>query len=251
MIKKKGASLLWLFPYEVRRAIYKMLFPRQFYNLQKIRNLQTSRYSSLKGFDQKKCIFVHIPKCAGTWIAKNLFGNLGASHLSIPEYQLAFSKKEFDSYFKFAFVRNPWDRLVSAYYFLKSGGKSSKDRSWALKNLDRIGFQDFILNIERQKKKLSYLHFIHQYKFLCEPGKSHPLVDYLGFYERLEEDYSFIAKKLKIDREPLEVLNVTRGRKKDYREYYSEETKRIVFQIYQKDIELFGYDFDNRTITSK
>ena len=69
---------------------------------------------SLRSYDEYKCIFVHVPRTGGVAIAKSLFGNLGGSHISISLYRKVFSDV-FDGYYKFTFVRNPWDRLVSAY----------------------------------------------------------------------------------------------------------------------------------------
>lgn len=57
-----------------------------------------------------------------------LFGNLGGAQLRIPHDQLIFSQREFEDYFKFTFVRNPWDRLLSAFLFLKKGGANKVDR---------------------------------------------------------------------------------------------------------------------------
>lgn len=82
---------------------------------------------SYKPLDNLKCIFVHIPKTAGISISRSIFGNLGGGHTKIRDYELIFSAKDFNNYFKFTFVRNPWDRIFSAYRFLKNGGINEED----------------------------------------------------------------------------------------------------------------------------
>jgi hypothetical protein len=65
---------------------------------------------------------VHVPKTAGVAISLALFGNLAGEHASIRDYQTIYPKSVFERYVRFTFVRNPWDRLLSAFSFLKSGG---------------------------------------------------------------------------------------------------------------------------------
>ena len=78
-----------------------------------------SESNMLKVFDEKKCIFFHIPKTAGISLVKALFGDLDWGHRDVNYYINVFDKKRFNDYFKFTFVRNPYDRLFSAYSFLK------------------------------------------------------------------------------------------------------------------------------------
>jgi hypothetical protein len=82
--------------------------------------------------DEFQCIFIHIPKTAGTSVARTLFGQ-GSRHVPYFEYEKVNGRK-FNRYFKFAFVRNSWDRLVSTYFFLKKGGLNDMDRLWAEEN---------------------------------------------------------------------------------------------------------------------
>ena len=70
--------------------------------------------------DEHRCVFIHIPKAAGTSLTKTLFA-APSRHLQYTEYERA-NPKKFKKYFKFTFVRNPYDRLFSAYSFLKKGG---------------------------------------------------------------------------------------------------------------------------------
>lgn len=76
---------------------------------------------SLRPCDEMGCIFVHIPKAAGTSVAHGLFGR-GVGHKSIYEYRKIFGA-DFQEYFKFAVVRNPFSRVVSAYESLRRGGE--------------------------------------------------------------------------------------------------------------------------------
>jgi hypothetical protein len=195
--------------------------------MQKKRELATDADYSFKPFDDYKCIFVHIPKCAGISVCKSLFGNLGGGHLSIRKYQIVFSRSEFSKYFKYTFVRNPWDRIVSAYYFLKEGGQAESDRKWAEKNLYAYSnFDRFVKEGLHRRNIQSWSHFIPQYKFICN-SKGKPLIDFVGYYENLEKDYLHIQKKIGVHSSLLR-YNKTRSRKDDYRKYYTDETKEIV-----------------------
>ena len=95
-----------------------------------MRKKETDDGYSFKPFDQCGCIFIHIPKCAGVSVSKALFGNLAGGHSRVVDYQLVFNSNEYSNYFKFTFVRNPWDRLVSAFFFLKKGGFNDADKKW-------------------------------------------------------------------------------------------------------------------------
>lgn len=238
-------SFLWLFPYDSRQLLFKTLSPKAHKHFQEMRKIDTEVGRSLKPFDQQKCIFVHITKCAGISISKSLFGNLGGSHLRIPHYQLIFSQYEFEEYFKFTFVRNPWDRLVSAFLFLKKGGANKQDRAWAEENLS--GFEDFEAFVTKwvnRKNVNTWKHFVPQYKFVCEPGGQTPKVDFVGYFERLDDDFAYVRQRLGLH-SSLQHLNKTSGSKKDFREFYSEATREIVADVYREDIRLFGYNFEN------
>src|SRR5690625_2614056 len=109
-------DILYFIPsYNLRRSIYTVLSPHRRIK-HKNQRLNGKRYAP---FDQYHSIFVHIPKTAGVSVAHSLFEIKTAYHVRVSKYQIIFSQDEYNQYFKFAFVRNPWDRLVSAYRFLK------------------------------------------------------------------------------------------------------------------------------------
>ncbi|TGO03183.1 hypothetical protein PN36_11440 [Candidatus Thiomargarita nelsonii] len=187
---------------------------------------------------------MHIPKTGGVSIAKSLFGTL-VGHLDIHGYKIIFGPTAFNNYFKFSFVRNPWDRTLSAYLFLKKGGFDKKDEEWATNHLIKYTeFSYFVTNWITPKNIYKKNHFLPQYRFIC--GKNLvPEVDFLGYFENFEHDFKYIQEKLGINCE-LSHLNSTK--KRDYRDYYTKETLEIIAKVYAKDINVFGYSFEHNKL---
>ncbi len=239
----------FLLPYKTRSRLYKIYKNKTFNRLQEKRSIVTNDYS-YKSFDHYKCIFIHIPKTAGISLSKTLFGNLGPGHISIKKYQIIYSKEEFLNYFKFTFVRNPWERVFSAYSFLKNGGMNEIDEKWAAINLKAFdNFEEFIKIGLFKRNIRRHLHFKPQYKFLLTPYNKKILVDFIGFFENIENDFKYIKNKLSMDADVyLKHENKSGNRKHNYKDYYTNEMKDIVAHIYKKDIEIFGYNFDNSSL---
>lgn len=225
----------------LRRAGVQLFHTKRFYRLQRDRQEENAAGYSLRGFDELKCIFVHIPKCAGIAVCKSLFGNLGGGHKTLKDYQTVFSPEDYARYFKFTFVRNPWDRLVSAFLFLKKGGINAGDKEWAAENLSAYNDLDaFVRGGLRRREVLSFKHFRPQYSFVCLEGKQ-PCVDFLGRYENLTADFEFVCRKLNVESKlRRENQNSSRG---DFGKYYTQETRQIVGEVYSDDVEIFGYSF--------
>lgn len=243
-LQDSALSLLWRLPYQTRQRLCRTLAPKAYERFQAMRRIETQRGRSLKPFDDHRCLFVHITKCAGISVSRTLFGNLGGGHLRLSHYQLIFSEAELEAYFKFTFVRNPWDRLFSGFRFLKRGGVNPIDWAWARDNLG--AFHDFDTFVKRwvdRKNVNRWKHFVPQHKFVCEPGQDTPGVDFVGYFEHLAEDFEHVRRKLGIARH-LEHLNRTRGQEPEYRQAYTPETRDIVADVYEEDIRIFGYDFD-------
>lgn len=225
----------------LRRLRFQLFHTKRFYRLQQQRRQENAEGFSFRGFDELKCIFVHIPKCAGVAVSKSLFGNLGGGHKTLIGYQTVFSPEDYVRYFKFTFVRNPWDRLVSAYLFLKNGGINSDDKAWAAKNLSAYNeFDAFVREGLRRREILAFKHFRPQRSFVCLEGKQ-PGVDFLGRYENLAADFEFVCRKLNVQTKLCrENQNSSRA---DYGKYYTPETRQIVGEVYRDDIEIFDYSF--------
>jgi hypothetical protein len=239
---KNLARIFWKLPYETRRYLAKVVFFNIVNRLKQIRSAPSA--PTLRGFDEYKCIFIHIPKTAGLSIVNSLFGEMKQpSHFPLIRYQLLFTETEYLNYYKFAFVRNPWDRAVSAYTFLMEGGISNFDKEFAFNILSKYkSFDDFVRNWCTESNIFQMAHFIPQYAYVTEPDGSFKL-DFLGRFENLQDDFDHICKQLKISR-MLERKNITTGRKKDFRVYYTPQSAEIIGRLYAKDIELFGYKFE-------
>jgi len=148
-------------PFGIRRVVTRNYHQKNFVDL---RNSEGEK--SLKPFDRHRCIFVHIPKTGGVSISKSLFGNLAGGHMTIERYKIIFTKDEFDQYFKFTFVRNPWDRLVSAFTFLKGGGMDERDERWAKMHLSEFDdFESFVKGWINERNIYSKNHFIPQFEY--------------------------------------------------------------------------------------
>lgn len=195
----------------------------------------------LSNYDELGCLFIHIPKGAGTSIAHALYGEQVANHYPASLY-CDISEKKFKQYFTFTVVRNPWDRAVSAYNFIKQGGtKYVRPKGNELyKGKEFETFETFVKNVLNNSDLGTHdLVFQPQHKFVCDnSGKI--LVEHVGHLEKLDETLKILSDRIgkKVE---LPVINHVK-KSQPYEAYYTDETYHIVKKIYQKDIVLFGYD---------
>lgn len=146
-------------------------------------------------------------------------------------------------YFKFAMVRNPWDRLVSLYFDF------TKKRIYQYSALVRhdkpllsefVNFEDLCLRITESPWK-DNVFFKSQTKQLSMDGKM--VMDFVGRFENLQSDFRTICEKIGIAPPPLERMNTGVYEKASYRQYYSDAAREAVAALYHDDIEGFGYEF--------
>ncbi|MDO6564785.1 sulfotransferase family 2 domain-containing protein [Amphritea sp. 1_MG-2023] len=221
------------------------------------------------------CIFIHIPKTAGQSVEQLFIDDEGLtkdtkyqlllginpdpekgperiSHLKACEYkQLGYvSEAEYENLFKFSFVRNPWERIVSEYRYR---------HFWK-----QFSFRDFVLShLPEEDSYCDYSrHIIPQSDYLYdESGKL--IVDYVGRFETLQDDFYKICQAIGFDNNVIPHINKSGLKKfrhkikrqigltksfqkdfKDYRAFFDDDTASIVENMYRKDIENFGYCFD-------
>jgi hypothetical protein len=145
-----------------------------------------------------------------------------------------------NDYFRFGFVRNPLDRLLSCYaqkivYYERELGM--QPLLWRYgKAFDKdLSFAEFVEAVARIPDRVSDIHFRSQHTFLYHRGKL--MVDFVGHFEQLEQDWNFLREKFGLP----ELPHQNRSRHVDYREAYTPELAAIAAKRYKKDIELFGY----------
>jgi len=199
--------------------------------------------------DSKKFVFVHIPKTAGTSIEHSL------QQYSTPLKKFATSSikkkivrnrhsgacalqqvlgEQWDKYFKFAFVRNPWDLMLSHYfYFRTSAGKSIRHI-----NTRKMGFNEYIrwdfnLPIEQSGFIIGFSYFLDINNVIA--------LDYVGKFETLENDFRLVQRRINIPIKHLPVTNKTKHN--NYKTYYNGKSKRIVKKAFEKYIDYFNYTF--------
>lgn len=194
-----------------------------------------------------KCIQIHISKTGGLSIRKALFGIDNTDRfMHIPPNNIQY-EKYWNDYFTFTFVRNPFDRLLSAYSFTvdSHNPKSPLNRDFIryLRNKN-ISFKDFVLNVlpDEQWKNIKRFKSIKEY--FIGPDNNKFKYDHIGRFENLQEDYNKICCLLKIENPTnLPIINKSTNRKDDYRNYYTDEMVEIVNDIYKWEINNFDYKF--------
>lgn len=181
--------------------------------------------------DEFKCIFIEVPKTGSSSI-RRIIGEPAKPHLNICQIAHETEREKFYGYFKFGFVRNPWDRAVSLY-----------ERKQGMQLKSKMSFEEFI-----EWMKFSSCTCIHpmphryQLDWFVNPH-GEVMVDFIGRFENLQNDWAKVASKLGANRE-LSRVNVNPDSRQHYTEYYTDKTRKIVLERFAVDIEYFGYEFD-------
>jgi hypothetical protein len=149
-------------------------------------------------------------------------------HLSLEQVRPYLPPEEFTRFFKFAFVRNPFDRFVSYCAFItRVEGQFEREPKEVMRH--------FIAN-----PPWRHILFQPQHSFIV--GADGALVtDYVGRVEEMQKSYDKICERIGIPATPLEKVNTSR--RESYQDYYDQDLIDGVARLYQKDLELFGYEF--------
>lgn len=185
-------------------------------------------------------IFIHIPRAAGTSVANEVIGRR-AGHLTASEIKLQMGEKLYNSMFSFSVTRNPYDRIVSAYYYARNGGGAhggiapNKDYESSFFS----SFERFVTEWLPTKNilDLDYV-FQPQYKFVFEGD--HLLVNFLGKIENLDEVEQVVSENLN---RKIRFNHYNRSkRENDFDKYYNDDMKQIVQNLYIEDFRKLGYE---------
>ena len=213
---------------------------------------------------EHKCIFIHIPKTAGTSIYSFFYPGV-EFHYENPDYERLFgwcperkihmqhatskqlletgliSEEQWKEYFKFTFVRNPWDRAFSDYFWIMRDRKiagSFKDYITKAGNFEKI--------LSKGNKEYRGDHLDLQTSFFSFTGEN--AIDYTGRFENLVEDFQKIKMKLGIGK-PLDI-HLQRNYKEfnHYSLFYTRSRKKLVDKFFALDIQLLQYEFEEKKV---
>ena len=206
---------------------------------------------------ERQCIFIHIPKTGGTSIEDIIWGperenrtpdqlwkNLvrpgfnryqsgGMQHLLATQVRAEVGDDLFNRCFRFAFVRNPWDRAVSQYVYMKQRRDLRR-----LIGMNR--FSSFKTYLNRLKRG-THVQWMEQWRFILDDNGD-MLVDFLGRYENFKTDVRKVLDRLAISCDTLP--HEKQGRRGPYPQYYDDESRELVADMYARDIQLLGYRFE-------
>lgn len=225
-------------------------------------------------FNRKKSLYIRIGKTGSTSLSAAFDKNVIEVTPSL-KYKKIYGKHSYK--YRFTFIRNPYDRIVSAYCMLTKS-KLAGDHYLALKKEDilDISFNEFLktvihfrdiyqdLGIKKEKnihlrpwknkKQIeknrlghdAYWVLAHTEGMLDSIQYFTPLstIDFIGRYESISEDFMRLRKHIGIKKE-LGHLNASTKRKK-YIDYYDDDSLELVTHIYKRDLEIFNYTFDNQ-----
>lgn len=195
-------------------------------------------------FDEKKTIFIHIPKNSGSALREYLFGySMEFTHVPARFYRNADAEK-FGEYFSFALARNPWSRLVSGYTYCRENYLHVGVVDSFRKLCATVSFKEMVYALRDDEEGLLRRHAMisPQYEWVCDEN-GRVIVDYIGRVESSNESYAHIAEKINV--QPyVSKARINASKHKPYQEYYDDETREIVRELFKTDIELFGYEFD-------
>jgi len=210
---------------------------------------------------KKNLVFLHVPKTAGTSM-QTLLRLRGGKHIMDEDFDFEkmnhivfigspdidfmlrrtnIDKNWWKDSYKFAFVRNPWDRLVSCYHFF-CRIRLSRDRvsnpclkSWKT-FIQRVVIDHEYLGVLKMSTSKSHFQAI-----LPQVTWLRPYIDFIGKFENVNEDWAKLLENVGLEFEPLPHVNVSVH--KPYREYYTKEIKDAVTKFYEEDIDTFKYTF--------
>lgn len=206
--------------------------------------------------EEKRFLFVHVQKTAGTSITHFLREAVpDIKDYLRPHDPIRLAEKDlngkYKEFYKVAFVRNPFDRLVSWYAMISASGKLlSEEEMQANPGHNKIwqhvlshsqNFSEFIINCSDATDKSGWKPFLYNQIDYLVDVQDNCMVDFIGQFENIEADFQQICRHLEIDGKSFPKINASKHY--HYHDYYNSETRKIVADRFSKDIEFFKYKY--------
>ena len=190
--------------------------------------------------DKYKTIFIHINKSGGTSIEQVFRPNaiFKKHYLTAREIRDIVGDK-WDRYFKFAIVRNPWDKMSSLYRYRRD--INLIPLSWSFsKFIKKI---DTLNNKSPSKSARNLLRTTNQLEH-CIDDNGNIILDYIGKFEEFKKSWEKISKKIGFKKKLPHVKSTVKH--KHYSKYYTDDIRDIVADRFANDIAYFGYKFEDK-----
>ena len=210
--------------------------------------------------EEKGLLFIHIQKTGGSSIRRALeqdipdLKRIGGTHDTALQARELLGKERYGKFYKVAFVRNPWSRLLSWYmmiaqvsrklsWFDKLRQRSQYLKLWQYVHNNSNNFDEFIRNctgeIDDVDGRKSFVR--NQFDYVSDENGD-LIVDHIGRYENLAQDAKSLFSHLELPNVSLPHENASRH--KHYSAYYTDELADIVASRFSKDIDIFNYKFE-------
>lgn len=155
-----------------------------------------------------------------------------AMHGSISDSK-QFLKKDIETYFKFTTERNPFDKVVSLYFYYTKMAKEKMP-----------SFEDWVINTPKEIRGIKHPSWTTCYNWPLYTENDKVMIDYFVLYEQLEENLNTVSELLGKEINPYKINTSYRPKnKRDYREFYNTKTRRIIEDYFKKELDFFGYVF--------
>lgn len=207
--------------------------------------------------DNQKAIYFWIPKVACTSLKKvmaellNIDASKWVHHTTFPSVKKK-NIDQYEKYYKFGFVRNPYNRLTSCYRN-KILSRNRDDQNyingvsivlyqynsffWEKKFWPEMSFQDFVKSVLQINDRRANPHFRSQHTFLTD-SDGEIILDYVGKMENLSKEFDKVMEKIWTEGMSLPHKNKT-TKKKTWQDYYTKDLAKKVYQRYKRDFELW------------
>jgi len=205
----------------------------------------------------KKFIFFHLYKCGGNSLRKVL--NQSDSHAiewggvhglpdDVRKHYLKEDKLDvFNNFYKFTFIRNPYDFMVSTYFYGKSYPNHFMHNDINNNNMTMVEFIPYYMNIREKHLFKNERPFgsnkVVTIKDWLHDTNGNMIMDYVGKLESIQSDTKKLLKHLNIPESQVPVVNVNPNRDKNYRKYYNETSKNMIKQYFDWELETYKYIF--------
>jgi len=202
----------------------------------------------------KKLIYIHPPKTGGSsivdlWGEKSPIPEEQGKYESLPVHHSIRFYKNFNfnlnNYFIFATTRNPWDRIVSAYFWLVKNEEGRLPKNIEGKDCNFEEYVEWLMvnntSINHNKNNRHWSHPNPVWDWITIDDQVS--VDYFCNIHTFKEDFQFVIDILGTKKI---LLHSNKSSHDDYRKYYTDKLAEKVAFIFNKDIEYFKYKFDDK-----